>query len=148
MIELAQLENNSNREEVKEGSLNHGIAPANLTTWFSHDQRFRVITELNLDVSPIDLNQFGLKVKDELIPDVYLYPKEIRLTQSDDILKMSHMPLLTIEIFSPKQALSDILSKFKAYFALGIKSCWLVIPSNESITVYYSRLAQTVIITT
>ena len=136
MVELAELENDPNGEEVKVGSLNHGIAQANLTTLFSHDERFRVITELSLDVSQIDLNQFGLKVKDELIPDVCLYPKEQRLIQGDDILKMSQMPILIIEILSPKQALGDILSKFKAYFALGIKSCWLVIPVNESITVY------------
>ena len=125
IAELAQLENDPNVEEVKVVSLNHGITQANLTTLCSHDERFRVITELSLDVSQIDLNQFGLKVKDELILDVCLYLRKQRLTQGDDILKMSQMPLLIIEILSPK-ALSDILFKFKAYFALGIKSCWLV----------------------
>jgi Uma2 family endonuclease len=43
---------------------------------------------------------------------------------------------LAIEILSPKQGLDDILAKFKAYFALSIKFCWLIIPTNESITVY------------
>jgi hypothetical protein len=56
MVELVQLENDPNHEEVKLGSLNHGITQANLTILFSHDERFRVITELSLDVSQIDLN--------------------------------------------------------------------------------------------
>jgi hypothetical protein len=30
----------------------------------------------------------------------------------------------------------DLKEKFKAYFALGIKSCWLVLPEIENITVY------------
>jgi len=53
-----------------------------------------------------------------------------------DMLKMSDMPLLVVEILSPKQTIDDILSKFKAYFALGIKSCWLVMPAIKSIAVY------------
>jgi Uma2 family endonuclease len=43
---------------------------------------------------------------------------------------------LAIEILSPKQGSYDILEKFKIYFASGIKSCWLVEPSIETIAVY------------
>ncbi|OAD19425.1 hypothetical protein THIOM_004940 [Candidatus Thiomargarita nelsonii] len=49
---------------------------------------------------------------------------------------MPEMPLLAIEILSPRQGINDILAKFEAYFSFGVKSCWLVIPANESITVY------------
>jgi Uma2 family endonuclease len=49
---------------------------------------------------------------------------------------MSEMPLLAIEILSPREPLEDVLDKLKIYFALGIKSCWLVIPPLELITVY------------
>ncbi len=49
------------------------------------------------------------------------------------------MPVLTIEIISPSQGTDDILAKFKAYFALGVKSCWLIIPANEVITVYSAQ---------
>jgi Uma2 family endonuclease len=49
---------------------------------------------------------------------------------------MSEMPLLAIEILSPKQGIYDILEKFKIYFTLGIKSCWLVIPATATVTVY------------
>ena len=54
----------------------------------------------------------------------------------DDILKVSQMPDLTIEVLSPKQLISDLVKKIKVYFALGVKSCWLVMPSIEVINVY------------
>ncbi|RKZ84240.1 MAG: Uma2 family endonuclease, partial [Candidatus Parabeggiatoa sp. nov. 3] len=41
-----------------------------------------------------------------------------------------------IEILSPKQTINEIQGKFDAFFALGVKSCWLVVPATESITVY------------
>ena len=43
------------------------------------------------------------------------------------------------EILSPKQDTYDILEKFKAYFALGITSCWLVAPALRTVTVYASN---------
>ena len=46
------------------------------------------------------------------------------------------MPLLAIEVVSPQQGIDEILAKFDAYFALGIKSCWLVVPSLEVLDVY------------
>ncbi|MDM8560095.1 Uma2 family endonuclease [Candidatus Parabeggiatoa sp. HSG14] len=81
----------------------------------------------------MDLTQFGLKTKEELIPDVCLYEGKHRFNPSNDVLKRSDMPQLAIEILSPKQSIDNILAKFKAYFALSIKSCWLIIPTNESI---------------
>jgi len=75
-----------------------------------------------------------------LKPDVCLYESPFGLSKPDDILRMSKMPLLTIEILSPKQTIDDILNPFKAYFALNVQSCWLVIPILESITVYSQRI--------
>ncbi|MDM8559295.1 Uma2 family endonuclease [Candidatus Parabeggiatoa sp. HSG14] len=73
---------------------------------------------------------------DELKPDVCLYPNSVEFSEPYDILKMSEMPLLAIEVVSPKQGLDDIVAKFQAYFSLGVKSCWLVTPTVKSITVY------------
>lgn len=124
-------------EELERGSLHHGIAQANLTVLCFNDKRFRVITELSLDASQIDLKPFGIKAKEELIPDLCVYPKaNSRSKKGRDIMKMSEMPLFIIEILSPKQGIDDILAKFEAYFALGVKSCWLVMPIVETVTVY------------
>ena len=126
-------------ERQKMGSVNHSLAQSQLTALLSNDKRFRTMIELSLDTSQIDLSQFGLKTKDELIPDICLYHKEnaSRPTKKGrDLMKMSQMPSLVIEILSPKQTIQEIITKFDAFFALGVKSCWLVVPATESITVY------------
>ena len=55
-----------------------------------------------------------------------------------DIIRMWEMPLLAIEIVSPKQSVFDITEKFKIFFELGVKSCWLVEPITGIITVFSS----------
>jgi Uma2 family endonuclease len=124
-------------EESQEmGSLNHSIVQAQITGLLYPDERFRVMVELSLDASQIDLSQFGLKAKDELKPDVCLYPRSVGLSEPTDILKMLEMPLLAIEVVSPKQGIDGILAKFQAYFTVGIQSCWLAVPAIKSIAVY------------
>jgi Uma2 family endonuclease len=120
------------------GSLNHSIVQTQIAGLFLDHEKFRAIIQLSLDVSQTDISQFKVKAKDELIPDVCVYSKMVEFNRGGDILKMVEMPLLAIEVVSPKQGLDEIVNKFKAYFALGIKSCWLATPTFESITVYSS----------
>jgi len=124
-------------KSVNMGSYNHSYIQANLIWLLKNIGKYAVLTELSLDISNVDLSQFSIKTKEEIKPDVCIYPKR-GLSRPDDILKMSEMPLLVIEILSPKQGTYDILQKFKVYFALGIKSCWLVEPAIEVVTVYPS----------
>jgi Uma2 family endonuclease len=78
------------------------------------------LSELSLDVSQIDLSQFGLKAKEELIPDVCLYTKdEPHPKRGEDILKMSKMPLLAIEILSTRQTIDDIWLNSKLFLHLA-----------------------------
>jgi Uma2 family endonuclease len=140
MSHLAEFENFENGASQNMGSLNHSVIQARLAGSFFNNNKFTPAVELSLDISRLDLNQLAIKAKDELKPDVCLYPSNRGLSKPDDILKMSEMPLLAIEILSPKQSIDDILAKFKAYFALDIQSCWLVIPILESITVYAQKI--------
>lgn len=133
MIAMTEIDGNEDTNHM--GSLNHSIIQAKITGHLVSDDRFTVMIEPSLDVSKIDLSQFGLKVKEELKPDICLYPNTI-WTQRRDVLKLTEMPLLAIEVISPKQGIDDILAKFDAYFSLNIKSCWLVTPALESVTVY------------
>ncbi len=127
----------SNVEESYDmGSYNHSYLQTRLGKLLDSD-KYTAFSDLSLDVSTFDLSQFKFSVKEELKPDVCLYPKR-KFHRPNDILKMSEMPLLAIEILSPKQGSYDILEKFKVYFALGIKSCWLVEPAIETIAVYSS----------
>lgn len=119
-------------------SFNHGYTQARLIVLIDRFGNFTPVSELSLDVRGIDLSQFDLRTKEELKPDIALYPKRGR-SQPRDILRMTEMPLVAIEILSPKQGTYDILEKFKAYFALGITSCWLVDPALRTVTVYASN---------
>lgn len=122
-------------ESVDMGSFNHGYTQARLIVLFDKIGHYTPVTELSLDVSGIDLSQFDLKTKEEMKPDICLYPKRGR-SRPRDILRMTEMPLLAVEILSPKQGTYDILEKFKVYFALGISSCWLVDPAINTVTIY------------
>ncbi len=124
-------------EDVNMGSLNHSLAQTQIVGQLLNDARFTAIVELSLDIGQIDLTQFGLDVKGELKPDICLYLKgKVQPDWTCDVLKMRDMPLLVVEVLSPRQGIEEILTKIRAYFALGIKSCWMAIPANKSITVY------------
>ncbi len=73
----------------------------------------------------------------EFIPDVALYSKR-KMKRSEDIIRMTEMPLLAVEILSPKQSSQDVLEKIKVYFESNIKSCWFIVPATRTITVYKS----------
>lgn len=117
------------------GSLNHSIIQTRIAALLYFDKRFTSIVELSLDISTIDLTEYGIKSKEEIKPDICLYPNSVGL-QRRDILKMKEMPLLAIEVVSPRQGLEEILAKFDAYFFLGIQSCWLVTPTIKNISIY------------
>jgi Uma2 family endonuclease len=129
-----------NGESIDMPSKKHSMAQTNLTVLFGHDERFTPFVELSLDATSIDLSQFGIKTKNELVPDlcVYIEPPP---DQEDDVLgfdeiRVTQVPDLAIEVLSPTQAITELLGKIKAYFALGVKTCWLVMPSVEVINVY------------
>lgn len=118
------------------GSLNHSYLQTRLALLFSQMDAYTALTELSLDASHLDLNQFKA-ARAELRPDISVYPKrEINLAH--DILRMSEMPLLVIEILAPTQGIQVILDKFETYFALGVPSCWLVVPPLATVSVYNS----------
>jgi Uma2 family endonuclease len=128
-----QLADPSTEKSWGMGSHNHSAIQANLTYLLKRAEKYSVYTELSLDTTTLDQQKF--KFKDEIKPDVCVYPKR-GLIRPFDILKMSEMPLLAIEVLSPKQSAYEILEKFAAYFALGVKSCWLVDPLTAVVSVY------------
>lgn len=121
------------------GSLNHGTVQTNVAGLlrFKCEKKLAVVTELSLDISQYDLGKYELDAKGELKPDVSAYLKRPIIPEGkNDLLKVTQMPDLAIEVLSPKQSIDYLIRKIGAFFALGIKSCWLVVPANESVTVY------------
>ncbi len=135
MNNLLELEDFKD-DKQKMGSLNHSFVQGQITGLLFADKRFRVMPELTIDVGTLDLSQFGLKARKELMPDLCLYPKNLSKKKGRDLLKVSEMPLMAIEVISPTQGSNEIIAKFEACFTLGVKSCWLVDPSLDVVHVY------------
>ena len=57
-------------------------------------------------------------------------------TPGQDEVRVQEVPKTIIEILSPKQNLSELISKASEYFAAGIQSYWLVLPYLCSIYVF------------
>ena len=139
---FSPTETNANEESVDAGSFNHDYLLIRLGVLFERLDVYTAVGDVSLDISKADLTQFDLKTCEEIKPDICLYPKR-GLLRPKDILKMQEMPLLAVEILSPKQGcmrqgLYEIVEKFRLYFDLGIRSCWLVEPVLHTVTVYSS----------
>ena len=126
-------------EGVDMGSLRHSATQAKLTGLLLNNEALSIFTELSLDVSGYDLTKYRLNIKTELKPDICAYketPPEPNEEFEDDIISVLQMPELAIEVLSPSQSISYLVRKIKAYFSLGVKSCWLVMPSLDEIRVF------------
>ncbi len=145
MSKIIDFENEVLEDEADNmGSIIHSGTQAKLTGLLLNHDNLSVFTELSLDISQHDLSQYRLKVKNELKPDICAYigpPPMPDDTFEDDLVTVSQMPELAIEVLSPRQSVSYLVRKIKAYFALGIKSCWLVMPSLEEVRVFSQPLS-------
>ena len=117
------------------GSYNHSLVQGNLAYLLRQAGNYSAFIELSLDASSLDKQEFP-NIANELIPDIALYPR--RSTIPRDILRVTEMPLLAIEVISPRQGTLGLIEKFQAYFSLGVTSCWLVDPTLNIVTVYAS----------
>ena len=87
-------------------------------------------------------SELALQLEKDYIADVCIYPKRKIHFSAGDMIKVSEVPLMVVEILSPTQGTQEILDKFAAYFQAGIQSCWLVIPVAQSVTVYSFSMEQ------
>lgn len=116
------------------GSYNHSLVQGNLAYLLRKHSNYSVFIELSLDTRTLDKDSFPF-VRDELKPDVCVYPR--RSVVDLDMLTVTEMPILAIEVVSPRQGVLGIVEKFQAYFALGIRSCWLVEPMTAIVRIYH-----------
>lgn len=139
MSDTSEIENNAIDGEDEMRSLNHSIVQTNLAGLlkFKCDKKLAVMTELSLDISQYDISQYDLEASTELKPDVCAYLKcPVVPDGKNDLIKVSQMPDLVIEILSPRQSIDYLVRKTRAYFELGVRTGWLVNPDQKIITVY------------
>lgn len=109
-------------------SRNHGIIQARLIAALINHflDRYELISEV--DVAPP-----GVKPS---VPDISIYPKK-EVDLLEDEIKMTEPPITAIEILSPKQGIDDVKNKiFDIYFAAGVKSAWLIVPTLRSVHIF------------
>ena len=87
-------------------SLSYSIVQANTVFELKprHREQFRFISEVNIEIAGR-----------AMVPDIGIFPKMVADMANDSIV-IQQMPLTTIEILSPLQALSELMGKANAYF--------------------------------
>lgn len=107
-------------------SKNHSIVQGNLHFLLrsAYGKRFRVLPEVSIVVSARDK-----------VPDIAIY-STIEFTPGEDQTRLETPPLGVIEILSPSQSLTELITKSAAYFEAGVLSYWLVLPDLRSIYVF------------
>ena len=108
-------------------SMVHSRIQANLVHELRKLKEFALYTELSIVVE-------DRKCK----PDVCAYPFQ-EIDWKHDVIRTEEMPILAIEIVSPRQTIQDVVNKIEIYLKEGIGSCWLIIPYPRSITVYVGK---------
>ena len=135
---LENLDEEIAPEELAEmGSLNHGYLQIKIGAQFLTIPDLTPSSELTLDISDIStLPEIELVGKsNSLEPDIAVF-RNLSIDFQNDILKGKEVPVLVVEILSPRQGVQTLVDKFKLYFALGVESCWLVYPHAKAIAVY------------
>ncbi len=145
------------KEDNKMGSKNHALVQSRLATYINitKEENYNAATELSLDVSEANrqkiLKKFGILAKRELKPDVAVYladqfdfvdPDEEDEEACVDPLRVKEMPLCVMEIVSQSQSSVEIVAKCRAYFQMGVKSCWLIDPCLKLVVVYQGQIRQ------
>ena len=136
-IDLLDFDEETIPEELEEvGSYNHSYFQIDLALRLLQSGEFTVLPELSLDTENLKDGTLRSAFKLELKPDLSVYPLRPKPNPHDDILRMTEMPLLIVEVLSPMQSFHKLSRKVKAYFVLGVKSCWIVSPQQQAVTVY------------
>ncbi|CAN5415894.1 hypothetical protein BH09BAC4_BH09BAC4_35170 [soil metagenome] len=91
-----------------------------------YEDRYDVYTEISLDLSR------------PVVPDIALFPTEPSDWLEDEI-RLTTPPLCAVEIISPTQGNQELIDKLDIYFAAGVQSCWIVIPTFRLINVFSTK---------
>jgi Uma2 family endonuclease len=108
-------------------SLYHSIIQSNLAAAFraSYRNEYRALTQPSLLLGDWDSE-----------PDLAVFPKRPITNWQNDEVKIKEIPLIAIEIISPRQIAQDIWDKCQKYLQAGVRSCWIVNPIFETIHIY------------
>ena len=98
-----------------------------------YEPEFAILPELTLDLE-------GLRITPDLC---VLTPVEIEPTT--DVNPVTQPPVLVIEISSPSQGLRELVDKAKEMIDRGVRTCWIVEPAIQTVTIIDSDVNLTTI---
>lgn len=106
----------------------HSITQSNIIIAFAqrYKNQFRILSELSIVLG-----------ERTAVPDICVYPRYTINWLQDVPAAKSEPPLLVVEIVSPSQTLAQIRDKALEYFRFGIRSCWIVQPEIQTISVLH-----------
>lgn len=120
-VEEAVVEQEEEREMP---SLNHSYICLQIIRQLLENPEIEPLPELTLDIDK------------GITPDISVYPKEkIHPDFRRDIIKVTEMPTVAIEIISTSQSIQDLLIKADMLIAKGVKAVWTVEPFTNTIFV-------------
>ncbi len=125
-MSTAQLESLSDYE-IERGkptpTLQHSAVQLSLAFQIYPQPGYRIFSELTIGLGG-----------NKYTPDLSIYPFEtVDYTETESLRTIP--PLVCIEIISPSQSTVELIGKSKIYFAHGVKSCWIVDPALQAITI-------------
>jgi len=110
-------------------SFNHSVIQINIGIALApYKKKYTLVSELKFRLPPENW---------ESVPDIAILPKTAPNFKKD-IIAYPEPPLVSIEILSPTQSLTELTTKANDYFKYGVKSCWIVIPEFKNVYVYSS----------
>ncbi len=113
-----------NEKQIDMPSLNHSYICSRILRQLFALDNIEVLTELTIDI------------ENGLTPDISVYPAQaIQPNFSRDMIRFPILPILAIEVISPRQAIQDILEKAEKMVHAGVKAVWAVEPYTKAIFV-------------
>jgi len=118
---------NNEETSIDMPSYYHSVVQSNLAAEFrvKYRNQYRALTQPTLLLGTWE-NE----------PDLAIFPKRPITNWQIDEIKIKEIPLMIIEIVSPRQGTQDITEKIAKYFEQGVKSCWLINPLTETVHIY------------
>ena len=109
-------------------SFNHGSVQFNLSGLFyiNYRKEYRVVSEVTFLLDDW-----------HCVPDLSILPHS-NYDPTNDQIKTTEAPLGVVEILSPTQSQSELVSKARQYFQSGVQSVWIVFPELQNVYVFSS----------
>jgi Uma2 family endonuclease len=106
-------------------SKNHALAQTRLILAMAdYVEQYTILSEVTLEFDD-----------QALTPDIAVFSK-LEPDWVHDEIRVSEVPLLTIEILSPRPSMHDLIEKVDIYLDNGVQACWVVQPTLKSIAVF------------